>query len=64
MYRYLRWQDIQLRFDEIQNMDIYITSYFRPDKESNTIYPKSVKTGVFEEITFEMYNKTTIYAIP
>ena len=28
-YRYLRWQDIQLRFDEIKNMDIYITSYFR-----------------------------------
>jgi len=37
--KYLRIQDLKMSFGSLENVKIYITSYFRPDKESNTIYP-------------------------
>ena len=60
--KYLRIQDLKLRFNEFENVNIYITSYFRSDKESNTFYPPSIEKG--KDITFEMYNQTFIYVIP
>lgn len=64
--KYLRLQDIKVRFEDISNLDIYITSYFLVGKESNTFYPNQVQ-AMFDQkqdFVFEMYNDTFIYAVP
>ena len=57
-----------LKFNKILGANIYITSYFRDDRESNTIYPaevvKSMSNPEGANITFEMYNETFIYMVP
>lgn len=58
MKKYIRIQDMYIKFRKISGAKIYITSYFREDKESNTIYPSDVEDSMKEDtnITFEMYN--------
>jgi len=41
--KYLRLQDLYLQFKKLDNVDVYITSYFRDDKESNTMWPSDIK---------------------
>lgn len=62
-----------VKFKEITGADIYITSYFRVGRESNTTYPADVvrtlpsadaAEKIDPRITFEMYNTTFIYMVP
>lgn len=66
MKKYIRIQDMYVKFKEITGASIYITSYFREDRESNTIYPDKVKESMDKNtnITYEMYNTTFIYMVP
>jgi hypothetical protein len=66
MKKYIRIQDMYVKFKEITGADVYITSYFLPDRESNTIYPKGVEETLTKDtnVTFEMYNTTFIYMVP
>lgn len=59
--KYLYIQDLILTFKEIRNVDIYMVSYFRDDKESSFYFPQDLKTNV--PMTIEMYNRTVIYMI-
>lgn len=58
----MRLQDIIFKFTELKNVKIYVSSYFKVDKESNIIYPDQIAKG--KEITLEMYNDTFIYMVP
>lgn len=60
--KFMRIQDLKIRFDALSNVKVYITSYFRSDKESNIIFPDQITLG--ENINFEMYNTTFVYMIP
>ena len=60
MKKYIRIQDMYLKFNKISGAKVYITSFFRDDRESNTMYPeevlKSMKNPEGPNITYEMYN--------
>jgi len=62
LYNNLKLQDLELHFDQIENADIYVVSYFRDDKDCNTFFPEDIKKGI--TIDLEMYNKTVIYMVP
>jgi Sec-independent protein translocase protein TatA len=62
LYRYLKLQDLYLQFDKLVNVDIYMVSYYRDDKDSNIFYPDQISEGQIVEL--EMYNKTAIYMVP
>lgn len=55
-----------VKFKEIKGASVYITSFFRDDRESNTTYPDDVEESLKQDtnITFEMYNTTFIYMVP
>ena len=55
-----------VKFKEIKGASVYITSFFRDDRESNTTYPADVEESLAQDtnITFEMYNTTFIYMVP
>lgn len=68
-YKYLRLQDLKIKFTKLVNVKVYITSYFRDDKLSNTTYylnAEAVQKLVDEPLlaTIEMYNTTHIYIVP
>ena len=68
--KYLKIQDLNLHFDVAQNVKVYVSSYFRSDKESNTTFlaPNSIEPYITQvqgaEIQIEMYNDTFIYMGP
>ena len=66
MKKYIRIQDMYVKFKKITGTKIYITSFFREDRESNTIYPDDVAKTIIDKanVTFEMYNETFIYMVP
>lgn len=66
MKKYIRIQDMYVKFKKITGAKIYITSFFREDRESNTIYPDYVAKTILDKtnVTFEMYNETFIYMVP
>jgi len=66
MKKYIRIQDMYVKFKKITGAKIYITSFFREDRESNTIYPDDVAKTILDitNVTFEMYNETFIYMVP
>jgi len=66
MKKYIRIQDMYVKFKKITGAKIYITSFFREDRESNTIYPDDVAKTILDKtnVTFEMYNETFIYMVP
>ena len=67
-YKYLRLQDLKIKFKTLTNVKVYITSYFRSDKLSTTSYflnSDAVNKLVGEDpMTIEMYNTTHIYIVP
>lgn len=62
LYMNIKLQDLTLTFDKLENVDIYVVSYFREDKDCNTFFPDEIKEGM--TIDLEMYNTTVIYMRP
>ena len=44
-YKYIRIQDLRLKFQKTKNVRVYMASYFRADKEVNTYYPWDIMQG-------------------
>ena len=74
-YKFIRIQDLRLKFEKTKNVRVYMASWFLIDKEVNTYYPwdimeKAEKEGEEYQIPkqieyeIEMYNKTEIWVVP
>lgn len=63
-FKYVMVQDIKLRFDELENVDVYMTSYFRTDRDVNTTYAWDIEAFQGKEYSIETYNDTDIYVVP
>ena len=53
-----------MKVNELTNMRIYFTSFFRDDKEQNYHYFEPDSSNLNEEIVIEMCNTTEIYFEP
>ena len=42
-YKNIKLQDAKVRFDKLENVKVYIASYYMEAKESNTTFPTEVK---------------------
>ena len=68
-YKNIKLQDVKLSFSNLQNVKVYISSYFkinddRPAKSQYFIDANEVQDLMQKEFTIEMYNKTFVYIVP
>jgi len=69
-YKYIRIQDLKLKFEKTKNVRVYMSSLFRFDKEVNTYYPWDImEEPSYDrpkdlEYEIEMYNTTVIWVVP
>ena len=68
-YKNIKLQDVKLSFSNLQNVKVYISSYFkinddRPAKSQYFIDSNEVQDLMQKEFTIEMYNKTFVYIVP
>lgn len=63
-FRYIKYQDLKVRLYKLNNVNVYIGSYFMEAKESNTIYPWQIEALGGQDFTVEMFNTTFIYVVP
>lgn len=68
-YQYIHLQDLKLAFTSLNNVKIYISSYFkinddRPAKTQYFIDQEDIDELLEMEFTIEMYNKTFVYVVP
>mmetsp|Transcript_17544 Transcript_17544/g.29605 ORF Transcript_17544/g.29605 Transcript_17544/m.29605 type:complete len:213 (+) Transcript_17544:741-1379(+) len=63
----MKLQDLRIRVDEMENVKVYVSSYFRDDKDSSVyiVDPDTLKIGDMNtDFVVEMCNTTWIYAVP
>mmetsp|Transcript_11039 Transcript_11039/g.16768 ORF Transcript_11039/g.16768 Transcript_11039/m.16768 type:complete len:227 (+) Transcript_11039:582-1262(+) len=66
-YKYLKLQDIILKVNALSNAKIYITSFFRSDKEASAYFVDAANIdslGGTGELVIEMCNTTELYVVP
>ena len=68
-YKNIKLQDVKLSFSNLNNVKVYISSYFkinddRPAKSQYFLDSTETSSLESQSITIEMYNKTFIYIVP
>ena len=65
-YKNIKLQDVKVKFKALENVKVYISSYYMEAKESNTTFPNEVQRlyEVQDDMTIEMYNTTQFFVIP